>query len=73
MPDKRCPPEKKHPTRLDEWLESKRHPVAFFFIAMAAGFVAALIELPECLGKFLSGLGLGLGIASLILSFLRRK
>ena len=43
MPDKRCPPEKKHPTRLDEWLESKRHPVAFFFIAMAAGFVAALI------------------------------
>ena len=30
-----------------------------------------MFELPECLGKFLSGLGLG--IASLILSFLRRK
>ena len=32
-----------------------------------------MFELPECLGKFLSGLGLGLGIAILILSFLRRK
>ena len=32
-----------------------------------------MFELPEGLGKLLSGLGLGLGIASLILSFLRRK
>ena len=32
-----------------------------------------MFELPEYFGKFLSGLSLGLGLASLIFSFLRRK
>ena len=34
---------------------------------------STMFELPEYFGKFLSGLSLGLGIASLIFSFLRRK
>lgn len=37
------PAEKKRPTRLDAWLERKHHPIVFFFIAMAAGFVTSLI------------------------------
>lgn len=32
-----------------------------------------MFGLPECFGKFLGGIGLGLGIASLIFSFIRRK
>lgn len=33
----------KKTTRLDAWLERKHHPIVFFFIAMAAGFVTSLI------------------------------
>ena len=43
-PDKSHTPEKKRRSRFGEWLESKPHPIACFFIAMAVGFVTSLIR-----------------------------